>query len=85
MLLCAVPALLFSINKSITIVDEKKSVFVPIGTQEIFDEIRLDMQENEALIKAQGGLADADIRVHALIESMVKSAGIENVKVLTMF
>ena len=72
-------------TESLEVFDEKKSVFVPIGTQEIFDEIRLDMQENEALIKAQGGLADADIRVHALIESMVKSAGIENVKVLTMF
>ena len=72
-------------SESLEVFDEKKSVFVPIGTQEIFDEIKLDMQENESRIKAQGGLLDADVQVRALVESMVKTAGVEQVKVLTMY
>ena len=73
------------VPESLEVFDEKKSIFVPIGTQEIFDEIKIDMEENVARLKAEGILLEADSQVRSLITSMFHAAGIENVEVLNTF
>lgn len=61
--------------------DEKKSIFVPISTQEIFDEINMAMADYALAAERNGLVKEADARLIELVTATVKGFGIEKVKV----
>ena len=61
--------------------DEKKSVFVPITTQEIFDEINLAMADYGLAAERNGLVKEADSRLIELVSATVKGFGFEKVYV----
>lgn len=64
--------------------DEKRSIFVPIATQEIFDEIKSEMMRTEELVVEEGFLQEADERMVQLIRAMLQGAGIKDADVRFM-
>ena len=64
--------------------DEKKSLFVPITTQEIFDEINMAMADYGLAAERNGIVKEADARLIELVSATVKGFGFEKVKV-TLF
>lgn len=61
--------------------DEKRSIFVPITTQEIFDEINLAMADFSLDAERRGLLKEADAHLSELVVATVKGFGFEKVKV----
>lgn len=61
--------------------DEKRSIFVPITTQEIFDEINLAMADFSLDAERRGLLKEADAHLSELVVATVKGFGFEKVNV----
>lgn len=61
--------------------DEKKSIFVPITTEEIFKEITVGMKKTEAACVTDGCLAEADVQVKKVITGLLSAAGFTNISV----
>ena len=61
------------------IFDEKQSIFVPITTQEIFDEIENAKNETTADLLADGILEDSKEYAQRIISQFMNSLGFENV------
>ncbi|MDO4506671.1 MAG: DUF4230 domain-containing protein [Spirochaetales bacterium] len=61
--------------------DEKKSLFVPITTQEIFDEINMAMADYGLAAERNGLVKEADERLVELVTATVKGFGFEKVQV----
>lgn len=61
--------------------DEKQSIFVPISTQEIFDEIERSKSQTQEDIVLEGFLNEADNYAKRILEFTFKSAGFENVNI----
>jgi hypothetical protein len=61
--------------------DEKQSIFVPIKTQEIFDEIRERQKEVLIGILRDGFKAESERHAVALVTRVLSAMGFENVKV----
>lgn len=59
--------------------DEKQSVFVPITTQEIFDEIEAARQSTVEELVGEGLLDEARIYAVKIIEQHMRALGFENV------
>ena len=59
--------------------DERQSIFVPITTQEIFDEIELAKEDSASEIISEGLLDDADKRAEEYITQLMKTLGFEKV------
>ncbi|MBQ0002004.1 MAG: DUF4230 domain-containing protein [Treponema sp.] len=64
-----------------TVFDEHKNIFVPISTQEIFDEIETAKDDAAKEILAEGFLDDADKRAVSYISNLLSALGFENVVV----
>ena len=64
--------------------DEKKSLFVPITTQKIFDEINMAMADYGLAAERNGIVKEADARLIELVSATVRGFGFEKVKV-TLF
>lgn len=62
-----------------TVFDEHKNIFVPISTQEIFDEIETAKDEAAQEILAEGFLDDADKRAVSYIANLISALGFEKV------
>lgn len=62
-----------------TVFDEHKNLFVPISTQEIFNEIEAAKDDAAKEILAEGFLDDADSRAVSYITNMITALGFENV------
>ena len=61
--------------------DERQSIFVPITTQEIFDEISVAMADYALSAERKGLVKEADDRLTELVSAAVKGFGFETVKV----
>lgn len=61
------------------IFDEKQSIFVPITTQEIFDEIEIARKEAEAEILEEGMLDEAREYAERVVTQLMYSLGFEEV------
>lgn len=61
--------------------DERQSIFVPITTQEIFDEISVAMADYALSAERRGLVKEADDRLTELVSAAVKGFGFETVKV----
>ena len=61
--------------------DEKNNIFVPINTQEIFDEIEEAKDESAKEILAEGLLDDADNRAELYIKQVLTSFGFESIEI----
>ncbi len=59
--------------------DERQSIFVPITTQEIFNEIELAKEDSASEIISEGLLDDADKRAEEYITQLMKTLGFEKV------
>jgi len=64
---------------SMEVFDEKQSIFVPITTQEIFDEIEAARQSTVEELVGEGLLDEARIYAVKIIEQHMKALGFENV------
>lgn len=64
-----------------SVFDEKKSVFVPISTQEIFDEIEKAKVEAQEDMLAEGVLEDARAYAIRIITQFMLALGFEEVKI----
>ena len=65
--------------ESMTVFDEKGSIFVPIKTQEIFeniDEARKSASDN---LLAGGVLSDADVQAEVAVRAMLQTLGFKTV------
>lgn len=61
--------------------DEKQSIFVPITTQEIFEEIENEKIQMEQDMIAEGMIEEAKKYTEKVIEQFLHSAGFEKVKI----
>ena len=61
--------------------DEQQSIFVPITTQEIFDEIEKAKSETEEEVLADGFLGEAKDYAARIIKQVLLSSGFEQVEV----
>ena len=61
--------------------DERKSIFVPITTQEIFSEIETAMADFALSAERRGLLKEADQHLVELVTATVKGFGYERVNV----
>ncbi|MBQ0039526.1 MAG: DUF4230 domain-containing protein [Treponema sp.] len=61
--------------------DEKTSIFVPITTQEIFNEIQMAMADFSLAAERRGLLKEADSHLSELVTATVKGFGFEKVTV----
>lgn len=59
--------------------DEKNSIFVPISTQEIFDEIDNARFQTQEDMLAEGILADAELYAQQIIRQFLLSLGFEKI------
>ena len=56
--------------------DEKRSIFIPITTQEIFDEIKSEMERTEDALLHDGILDEADERIVLLVKAFLSANGV---------
>lgn len=61
--------------------DEKTSIFVPITTQEIFDEIASAMSLSEDRLIHSGYLIEADVYAKQLMSAFLTAAGYEEINI----
>lgn len=61
--------------------DEQQSIFVPITTQEIFDEIEKAKSETEEEVLADGFLSEAKDYAARIIKQVLLSSGFEQVEI----
>lgn len=64
-----------------SVFDEQQSIFVPIRTQEIFDEIETSRELMEETAISEGLLREARIQAENLVRTVLLSAGFESVVV----
>lgn len=64
-----------------TVFDEHKNIFVPISTQEIFNEIETAKDDAAKEILAEGFLDDADKRAVSYISNLISALGFINIKI----
>lgn len=64
---------------SLEVFDEQKSMFVPISTQEIFDEIEDSRKAAEEKAMEEGLLSEARLQTERVIRAVFISAGFDNV------
>ena len=68
---------------SMEIFDEQRSIFLPITTQEIFDEISNAKEEVAKDLLAEGLLEESDERACKMIQQMLTKFNFEEINVLT--
>jgi len=61
--------------------DEKRSVFVPIGTEELFSEIQSGMEKTAASCVDDGFLEEANVQVREIIMDFLSAYGITDVTI----
>ena len=60
--------------------DEKQNIFVPISTQEIFDEIIAGQTETEINLVNSGFLNDVDLQTRGVIKEILIGCGYSNIR-----
>ncbi|MCF0242400.1 MAG: DUF4230 domain-containing protein [Treponema sp.] len=64
---------------SLDVFDEQKSIFIPISTQEIFDELEESRKAAEQQAVEEGLMAETRLHTERVIKAVMMSAGFDNV------